>query len=115
MMESAKAVIEEESIKLQQKISWIQLIAAIAPMLGLLGTVQGMIGAFSEIAKMAGAPKPKDLAGGIFLALVTTFQGLVVAIPGMIFYFYFRNQLIRIAMEASALIEDLLERFKKIG
>ncbi|BBM83671.1 MotA/TolQ/ExbB proton channel family protein [Candidatus Uabimicrobium amorphum] len=113
MMEAVHSISEEESVKLQQKISWMQLISAVAPMLGLLGTVTGMIGAFSQIATMSGAPKPKDLAKGIYQALVTTCLGLIVAIPAIACYFYFRNKVVRISMEINGISEELLERFRQ--
>ena len=112
MMNAVQSVSEEESIKLQQKISWLQLISAIAPMLGLLGTVTGMIRAFSKIAALEGAPKPKDLAMGIYQALVTTCEGLIVAIPALALYFYFRNKVVRISMEITGVAEELLDRFR---
>lgn len=113
MMEAVQSISDEESVKLQQKISWMQLISAVAPMLGLLGTVSGMIGAFSQIATMDGAPKPKDLAKGIYQALVTTCLGLLVAIPAVVCYFYFRNKVVRISMEINVISEELLERFRQ--
>ncbi len=113
MMNSAKAAIDEESMKLQQRISWLQLIGSIAPMLGLLGTVQGMIIAFHKIASMEGAPKPKHLADGIYVALLTTFEGLIVAIPCLFCYFFLKNKLVRINMEVNLIVEELLEHFRK--
>ncbi len=113
MVKAVHSVGEEESVKLQQKISWLQLISSIAPMLGLLGTVTGMIAAFWKIANLEGAPKPKDLAGGIFQALVTTCMGIGVAIPAMSIYFYFRNKVVRISMEINGVAEELLGRFRQ--
>ncbi|NUM34666.1 MAG: MotA/TolQ/ExbB proton channel family protein [Candidatus Brocadiae bacterium] len=113
MMNAAKAAIEEESIKLHQRISWLQLLGSLAPMLGLLGTVQGMIIAFHKIASMEGAPKPKHLADGIYVALLTTFEGLIVAIPCLFCYFFLKNKLVRINMEVGLIVEELLEHFRK--
>ncbi len=77
-MEAAvQEVGEEESVKLHQKISYLSLIGTIAPMLGLFGTVSGMIVAFNIIAQKKGAADPGDLAVGISQALVTTFDGLL--------------------------------------
>ena len=112
MMEAANKAIDEETVKLHQKISWLQLIGAMAPMLGLLGTVQGMIVSFSQIAALPGSPKPKDLATGIYLALVTTVEGLVVAIPAICGYFYFRNKVVRLTMEVVGVNEELMDRFR---
>lgn len=75
---------------LWQKLSYLSDIAAISPMVGLLGTVLGMIQAFNVIAFQTGAVKPILLAGGISKAMVTTATGLIIAIPAMIFYSVFR-------------------------
>ena len=103
---------EEEAIKLQQKIGYLSLIGNIAPMLGLFGTVSGMIEAFQTIAQMGAAVTPSDLADGISQALVTTFLGLFVAIPTMIAYFFFRNKVVRVTLEIGAIADDLVERFR---
>ncbi len=103
---------EEETIKLQQKISYLSLIANIAPMMGLFGTVSGMIEAFQTIAALGASVTPSDLADGISQALVTTFLGLFVAIPTMIAYFFFRNRVVRVTLEIGAIAEDLVERFR---
>ena len=103
---------EEETIKLQQKIGYLSLIGNIAPMMGLFGTVSGMIEAFQTIASMGAAVSPADLADGISKALVTTFLGLFVAIPAMIAYFFFRNKVVRVTLELGAIADDLVERFR---
>lgn len=73
-------------------IQYLNVIATIAPMVGLLGTVSGMIGAFQTIAA-GGMGKPELLAGDIGEALITTATGLTIGIPAMIFYFLLRNRL----------------------
>ena len=103
---------EEEAIKLQQKIGYLSLIGNIAPMMGLFGTVSGMITAFQMIEAKGASVTPADLAGGISQALVTTFLGLFVAIPSMIAYFFFRNKVVRITLEIGAIADDLVERFR---
>ena len=111
MEQAAHDIAEEESIKLHSKVSWLSLLSAIAPMMGLLGTVWGMIGAFDVIAEST-APEPSDFAGTISLALITTVLGLIVAIPMMVGFFYFRNKVTRIVLEIGAISEDLLDRFR---
>ena len=111
MEQAAHDISEEEAIKLHSKVSWLSLLSAISPMLGLLGTVWGMIGAFDVIAESA-APEPADFAGTISLALITTVLGLIVAIPMMIGFFYFRNKVTRIVLEIGAISEDMLDRFR---
>jgi biopolymer transport protein ExbB len=85
----------------------IALIATIAPMLGLLGTVVGMVGAFDTISSTQGMAKPAELAGYISIALITTVQGLVVAIPCTAVYTYFRNRIERYGAEVGQITEAL--------
>ena len=85
---------EEGSLSLHHKISYVALIANIAPMLGLLGTVWGMVQTFLVFASKPGATAA-DLAPGISQALMTTVMGLVVAIPMMIVFQFFRNRVLR--------------------
>jgi biopolymer transport protein ExbB len=101
-----------EATKLHQKISYLALIANLAPMWGLFGTVQGMVGAFTEIVKLGPNVTPKDLAQGVQQALITTLMGLVVAIPCMMFFFIFRNRVVRLINELSGVADDLVERFR---
>ncbi|MBD3295860.1 MAG: MotA/TolQ/ExbB proton channel family protein [Candidatus Omnitrophica bacterium] len=91
-----KEAIEDEGRRnveaLWQRLSYLGDIAAISPMVGLLGTVLGMIQAFNVIAFQTGAVKPILLASGISKAMVTTATGLIIAIPAMIFYAFFRGR-----------------------
>ncbi|HRV81348.1 MAG: MotA/TolQ/ExbB proton channel family protein [Planctomycetes bacterium] len=73
------------------------VVAMIAPLLGLLGTVWGMIGTFTNIAVQDGLGKPELLAGGISQALITTAAGLTVAIPTQAAYYYFKSRIDRFA------------------
>ena len=88
---------------LWQRLSYLADVAAIAPMVGLLGTVLGMIQAFNVIAFQAGAVKPILLASGISKAMVTTATGLIIAIPAMIFYSFFRG----IVQDVAARLENI--------
>jgi biopolymer transport protein ExbB len=106
---------DEEAIKLHQKIGYIALLANLAPMLGLLGTVQGMIVTFDQIAASGGQASPAELAGGISIALLTTLFGLLVAIPMTAAFAYLRNRLVRSVIEVGAIIEDMFERFRPKG
>ena len=102
-----------ESTKLSQSISYINFIVTVSPMLGLLGTVWGMIGAFNTIATSASPPTPAQLAGGIQQALVTTCMGIFVAIMFSPVFFYYRNKVQRMILEVNAIAEELMERFKE--
>ncbi|TDJ68394.1 MAG: MotA/TolQ/ExbB proton channel family protein [Planctomycetota bacterium] len=106
---------DEESIKLHQKIGWLSLIANTAPMMGLLGTVAGMVKAFNVIATSGGQASPAELAGGISQALLTTLFGLVVAIPVTAAFAFLRNRMVRTVIELGAIVEDLFERFRSTG
>lgn len=99
---------EDQTARLYRKTEVLNLIGAIAPMLGLLGTVQGMIEAFNVIAASGGMAKPDQLAGGISLALITTFEGLVVAIPVMCAFTYFRGRIDSLVSEAGNRVEQVL-------
>jgi biopolymer transport protein ExbB len=89
-----KESVEEASIEqmasLMKPIDFLSIIGAIAPMLGLLGTVSGMIKAFQTMGSQ-GMGKPELLAANIGEALITTAAGLIIAIPAMLFYFYFKK------------------------
>ena len=84
----------EEVTQYMKAVDYLSIIGATAPMLGLLGTVSGMIKAFQTIGSK-GMGKPQELAGNIGEALVTTATGLIIAIPAMLTYFYFRNNFIK--------------------
>jgi biopolymer transport protein ExbB len=103
---------DEEAVKLHQKIGWLSLIANVAPMMGLLGTVAGMVGAFSTIEETSGQADPGQLAGDISVALLTTLFGLIVAIPTTAAFAYMRNNLIKSVIEVGAIVEDMFERFR---
>ncbi|MFT7679956.1 MAG: biopolymer transport protein ExbB [Planctomycetota bacterium] len=103
---------DEESVKLHQKIGWLALIANVAPMMGLLGTVGGMVTAFNEIAASGGQASPAELASGISVALLTTMFGLIVAIPVTASFAFLRNRMVKTIIEVGAIVEDLFERFR---
>jgi biopolymer transport protein ExbB len=105
---SAEKALEEvfaaESPKIEMGLSWISVFAATAPLLGLLGTVMGMIELF-DVITMHGTSDPKLLAGGISIALVTTEAGLIVAIPLQLLHTFLTNRAdaLRGRMEAAGL------------
>lgn len=111
--ESVEAAASIEAVKLQQKVSWMLFLSNVAPMLGLFGTVFGMIKAFNTIVELGGNVQAKDLAGGISAALVTTFLGLFVAIPAVAAYQYFRNKATRISIHFADVLEEMIERFRR--
>jgi biopolymer transport protein ExbB len=88
--ESVEEASVEQMAHLMKPIDFLSIIGAIAPMLGLLGTVSGMIKAFQTMGSQ-GMGKPELLAGNIGEALITTATGLIIAIPAMLFFFYFKK------------------------
>ncbi len=106
---------EEENMKLEHRLSYMALIGTISPMVGLLGTVQGMIASFQVIATSTTAPKPSELAAGISTALFTTLVGLFVAIPAIAAYNILRNRVARLVLEVGIVSEDLMSRFSTAG
>jgi biopolymer transport protein ExbB len=118
--EVAKAIEDYGSVemsKLERGLSWISLFIALAPMLGFMGTVIGMISAFDKIAE-ANTINASIVAGGIKVALITTVSGLIVAIILQIFYNYILSKIDSIVLdmeEASMDLVDLLYKRKLQG
>ena len=99
-----------EVSKLRRNLRMLYGVAAVSPMLGLLGTVWGMIQAF-QVASKAGLGRAEKLATGIYEALVTTFGGLVVAIPVLILYYYFLSRIDRIVTEMNDLSVEFVDHY----
>ncbi|MGB1260836.1 MAG: MotA/TolQ/ExbB proton channel family protein, partial [Akkermansiaceae bacterium] len=97
-----------ENRKSMTLVNYISLIAQSAPMLGLFGTVLGMVGAFATLSSGDGSADPAVLAGDISVALLTTLWGLVTAIPSLAAYFFFKNKLNNLVAECHHTAEELL-------
>jgi biopolymer transport protein ExbB len=102
----------EQSSRLLRKIEYLSVIGSIAPMLGLLGTVWGMILAFLEFESKAN-PQVSELAPGIYKALVTTLMGLGVAVPAVATFAIFRNRVDGLVAETALLAEHVFADYKK--
>ncbi len=113
-LEGMQEVGEEESMKLEHRLSYMALIGNLSPMIGLLGTVQGMIASFQVIAISGSSPKPAALAVGISTALFTTLVGLAIAIPAIAAYNILRNRVSRLLLEVGVTSEDLMSRFEDV-
>ncbi|MBK1832571.1 MotA/TolQ/ExbB proton channel family protein [Roseibacillus ishigakijimensis] len=96
-----------ENRKNMMWINYIALVAQAAPMLGLLGTVIGMVSAFGVLAE-TGQAEPSQLAGQISVALLTTMWGLITAIPALLAYFFFKNKLNGLVADAHHAGEEML-------
>jgi len=112
--EAAESSARREIADLWQNISYLSDIAIISPMVGLLGTVLGMIQAFNVIAFQAAVVKPILLAGGVSKAMITTAGGLIVAIPAMIFYSYFRGKVQEISNSVETHTSDILKIMEEV-
>jgi len=104
-----------ESEKLMQRVTYLNVVANLSPMLGLLGTVQGMIFAFATLGtQAAGAAQQAMLAVNIAQALYTTAAGLLAAVPALAFYFFFRNRATKITLGMEALTLDLIKVLRNV-
>lgn len=108
-MEDASA---EQAARLFRKIEYLSIIGTLAPMLGLLGTVWGMILAFLEFQTQAN-PQVSELAPGISKALVTTAMGLLVAVPALGTFAIYRNRIDEFVAEASLLADHVFADYKR--
>jgi biopolymer transport protein ExbB len=108
-------VAEDENMKLEHRLSFLSLVGSIAPMVGLLGTVDGMVQSFQVIAMSETQPKPSQLAQGISMALITTLVGLVMAIPAIIAFNMLKNRLARLVMETGQTAGNLMSRFETMA
>jgi biopolymer transport protein ExbB len=100
--------LEAEENNVSQWVTYLNVVASVAPMIGLLGTVSGMISAFQTIGR-GGMGRPELLAGDIGEALITTATGLVIGIPAMIAYFILRNRLNSAMIATAQAGTDLIE------
>lgn len=105
---------EREAARLYSNVRWLNLAAGVAPLLGLLGTVQGMIMAFFRTANLpVGANKAEYLAEGIYVALVTTFAGLSVAIPAAVLAHLFEGRVQTLFRELDETLLGLLPQLER--
>ena len=104
----------EQASRLFRKIEFLSVIGNLAPMIGLLGTVTVMIIAFQQVAGSQGAAGAGELAEGIYQALVTTVGGLLVAIPALAAFAFFRNRVDQLVAEASYLAHHACKPLKRM-
>lgn len=107
MEQAALDVLAEEEGRCMVWINYLNVIATIVPMIGLLGTVTGMIQSFDSLA--AGKAEPQDLANGIGEAMLTTAGGLIVGIPAMFLYFFFRNRVLQVLQSVQNSVVFLID------
>jgi biopolymer transport protein ExbB len=105
--------LQDQAAALLRKIEWLNLIGNVSPMVGLFGTVFGMIKLFNTIVTAGGQPQPAQLAEGISIALVTTFWGLFIAIPALAMNGILRNKIEMLANEAVIEAENIIPGIRK--
>ena len=105
--------LQERAWALMRRIEWANLIGNVSPMVGLFGTVFGMIKLFNAIVTSGGQPQPAQLAQGISIALVTTFWGLCIAIPALAIYGIFRNRIETLASDAASEMEEIIPHIRR--
>lgn len=104
--------VAEQSARLFRKLEYLNVLANLAPMVGLLGTVVGMILCFHQVARTQGSAGAGDLAEGIYQALVTTVAGLMIAIPALGAFAIFRNRIDQYIAEAAGIALHVFANLK---
>lgn len=112
MVRAGEQTADDLTIKRLRRLEPLNIIGNVAPMVGLFGTVYGMILAFGEIVASGGTPDPVGLAAGIGTALTTTFWGLVVAIPALAGYAFVRNRVEVLTIESYRRVEGLVNTLR---
>lgn len=112
---AVEATAREQMVKLENGMGVLEVVITIAPLLGLLGTVSGLVSVFATLGDGAEHSDPAAIAGGIAVALNTTIAGLVVAVIMVVFHSYFTRRLERIAARLEVIAGHLLHEFYKHG
>jgi biopolymer transport protein ExbB len=100
--EAMNVAAEETVVTMESRISYLATIGTLGPMIGLVGTIWGMIHSFQEIATAGGRqPRADQVAGGIATALFITLEGVALSVPAIFFFAFFRNRIAQMAMEAT--------------
>jgi biopolymer transport protein ExbB len=102
---------EDATMEMEHRTTYLATVGTLGPMIGLVGTVYGMIMSFRVIAQEGSTPQASQLAAGISTALFATLEGIAVSIPAIFFYSMFRNRIARLSLEVSIAAEPLLEDF----
>jgi biopolymer transport protein ExbB len=111
--EALEEALAEHAARLFRRVEYLSVLANLAPMLGLLGTVVGMVLCFREVASTQGNAGAGQLAEGIYQALVTTVAGLMIAIPSLAAFALLRNRVDQFIAEAAALAQQVFAPLKR--
>jgi biopolymer transport protein ExbB len=109
--EAMDMVSESISADMEKKISMLAVLGTLGPMIGLLGTLKGMIASFSVIALSDTQLKASEVAGGISEALLLTFEGVFLSVPAIYFYAVFRNRISTISVNTKVQADEFLRHF----
>ncbi|MFC2083986.1 MotA/TolQ/ExbB proton channel family protein [Bacteroidota bacterium] len=113
--EAIESAGRQEINKLEKGLSILATISGVAPLLGFLGTVTGMISAFMRIEDLQGAANPSDLAGGIWEALLTTAFGLAVGIIAYTFYNYLVSSINKLVLDIEVVSNDVVDILEEVS
>jgi biopolymer transport protein ExbB len=102
---------EAETVDMEKRISMLAVLGTLGPMIGLIGTLKGMISSFGVIARGAQVLRPAEVATGISEALLLTFEGVSLSIPAIFFFAFFRNRVATITANATLAADQLLRHF----
>jgi biopolymer transport protein ExbB len=102
---------DDITMEMEHHTTYLATVGTLGPMIGLIGTVYGMIISFQVIATEGSSPQASQLAGGISTALFATLEGIALSVPAIAFYALFRNRIARLSLEVAMASESLVEQF----
>lgn len=102
---------DDATMEMEHRTTYLATVGTLGPMIGLVGTVYGMILSFRVIATAGASPQASQLAAGISTALFATLEGIALSIPAIYFYALFRNRIARLSLEVTIAAESMLEQF----
>lgn len=102
---------DDLTMEMEHRTTYLATVGTLGPMIGLVGTVYGMILSFRVMATAGGSPEASLLAAGISTALFATLEGIALAVPAIALYAFFRNRISRLSLEVELAAESLLEQF----
>jgi biopolymer transport protein ExbB len=112
MRETAEQVGAAEHNRYMGKVNWLSLFSSTGTLLGLMGTVTGIIGSFLKMSNAAGGIDPNELALNIGEALVCTATGLFVAIGSLVFFFFLRGRVNQATMDCTVIVAEVMDYFR---
>src|SRR5918992_955218 len=102
---------DDVTMEMEHRTTYLATVGTLGPMIGLVGTVYGMILSFQVMATMGASPQASQLAAGISTALFATLEGIALSVPAIAFYALFRNRIARLSLEVTLAAESLLDQF----